>query len=204
MSHRLSRGLAHRITGHLYRWTALGTTQVDVIDQEGKVCLETALSPHRLVCWLCGVWCPSLGFTSMFGHLELLVGNSFVGGRRWSKPAHQQHCSPLRYLESLHVLSLLGPVPRDSHACISYHPRHAANVCLGSVQSRTNVRLGVTSQQLLLQVQLRIRFTLRHTYSHGGNVGNHCADHAAALGALGFVSSKNVVTRWVALLLLHD
>ena len=88
-------------------------------------------------------------------------------------------------------LSLLGLVPRGSHARIFQRARHAADVCLGSVQSRTNVRLKLTSQ-LPLQVQLRSRLTLRHIHSHGGNVGNERADHAAALGAPSLVSSHNV------------
>ena len=99
-------------------------------------------------------------------------------------------------VESLHFLSLVDPVLRGSHACVFFDSRHAADVCCGSVQPRTNVRFASTRQQLLLHVQLRIRPTLRHIYSHGGNVGNECADHAEALGALGFVSSRNVNTRW--------
>ena len=48
--------------------------------------------------------------------------------------------------------------------------KHATGVCLGTVQSQTNVCLGMTSQKLLLQVQLLTRITLRHIKSHGGNV----------------------------------
>ena len=70
-------------------------------------------------------------------------------------------------IESLHFLSLLGSVPRASHACISYDPRHAANVCLGSVQSRTNVRLGVTCQKLLLQVHASVSHCATHTAMEG-------------------------------------
>ena len=81
---------------------------------------------------------------------------------------------------SLHSLCLLEPVPRGSHACIFCASWHAANVCLGSVLTRTIVRLGLTSQQLLLQAQLRIRLTLCHIYSHGGE-GNECADLAATI-----------------------
>ena len=37
---------------------------------------------------------------------------------------------------------------------------------------------------------------MQHVYGHTGNLGNECADHAAALGALGLVSSHNFSTRW--------
>ena len=45
----------------------------------------------------------------------------------------------------------------------------------GSVESRTNVCLALTSQQLMLQVQLHIFPTLRHFNSHGEDVGYECA-----------------------------
>ena len=65
------------------------------------------------------------------------------------------------------------------------------------IQTRTNVPLGWTGQQLLLQAQLRLRITVQHVYGHGQNVGNECLDHAAALGALGRISNQNINTRWV-------
>ena len=69
-----------------------------------------------------------------------------------------------------------------------YDSKLAANICMGMILSRTNVPFGMTSQRLLLQVQLRLRLTLQHFHSHGQNVGNESADHAAALGS--FVSSR--------------
>ena len=69
-------------------------------------------------------------------------------------------------------------------------------MCLGSVQSRTSVRLGLTSQQLVLQAHFRIRLTLCHIERHGGTLGSECTDHAATLGVLVFVSSHNVNSRW--------
>ena len=65
------------------------------------------------------------------------------------------------------------------------------------IQTRTNVPLGWTGQQLLLQAQLRLRITVQHVYGHGQNVENECLDHAAALGALGRISNQNINTRWV-------
>ena len=87
-----------------------------------------------------------------------------------------------------------GPVPRDSRGCIFFGSQHAADVCFGSVQRRTNVWLAGTSQQIILQAQLRTSHTLRHVCCHGGNVGNGCADDAAALGALEIVSNHTMAT----------
>ena len=61
---------------------------------------------------------------------------------------------------------------RPRLARIFYDSKHAANVCMGTIQSRTNEPLGGTSQQLLLQTQLRMRITMQHIYSHGQNVGD--------------------------------
>ena len=38
---------------------------------------------------------------------------------------------------------------------------------------------------------------MQHIYSHAEKFGNECADHAAALGAFGLVSNRNLSTRWV-------
>ena len=56
--------------------------------------------------------------------------------------------------------------------------------------------MAVTSQQLLLQTRLRVSRISRHICSHGGHVAKECVDHAAALGALGHVSSHTVNARW--------
>ena len=62
--------------------------------------------------------------------------------------------------EALQFLMPLGLFPRDSRACIFSDSQYAADVCLGSVQPRCNVRLAGIGQQLLLQMQLRISGTL--------------------------------------------
>ena len=92
-------------------------------------------------------------------------------------------------IEALSFLGLRGLVARDAKSRIVYDSKHDAGVCLGTDQART--------QQLMLKVQHRLRLTMQHVYGHTGNLGNECADHAAALGALGFVSSRNLSTRWV-------
>ena len=95
-------------------------------------------------------------------------------------------------IEALSFLRPAGPVARGSQACIFFHSKRAANI-----QTRTNVPLGLTSQQLLLQAQLRLRIAMQHVYRHGQKRGYECADHAAALGALGLISNQNIDTRWV-------
>ena len=85
---------------------------------------------------------------------------------------------------------------RDATSCIFYGSKHAGGICLGTIQARTHVQLALACQQSLLKVQHRLRFTMQHVCGHTGNLGNECADHAAALGALGLVSSHNFSTRW--------
>ena len=99
----------------------------------------------------------------------------------------------------IEALSFLGPhVPdaRDSCSCVFYHSKHAAGICLGTIQARTHVQLALSFQQSLLKVQHKLRFTMQHVYGHAENLGNECADHAAALGAFGLVSNHNLSTRW--------
>ena len=92
----------------------------------------------------------------------------------------------------IEALSFLGPhglVARDACSCVFYDSKHAAGVCLGTIHARMHVQLGLSWQQLLLNVQRRQRFTMQHVHSHAENLGNECADHAAALGAFGLVST---------------
>ena len=77
----------------------------------------------------------------------------------------------------------------------SLNLEHAANVRFGSVESRTSVRLALTSQQLLLQVQSRVRLALHYIIQPW----RECR-HAAALGALGLVSSHKCQYTFVAFL----
>ena len=98
------------------------------------------------------------------------------------------------------ALSFPGPrgvFARDAKSCIYFDSKHAAGVCLGTVQARTHVQLALACQQLMLSVQLRLRLTMQHVYGHTGNLGDECADHAAPLGSLGLVSNHNLATRWV-------
>ena len=90
-----------------------------------------------------------------------------------------------------------GPVARDGQSCIYCDSKHAAGVCLGTIQARTHVQLALACQQSMICAQHRLRLTMQHVYGHGGNLVNACADHAAALGTFGLTSSRNVVSRWI-------
>ena len=80
--------------------------------------------------------------------------------------------------------------------CIYCDSKHAAGVCLGTVQAPSHVQLALDCQRSTLYAQHRLRLTMQHVYGHAGNLGNECADHAAALGSLGFISNHNNTARW--------
>ena len=100
-------------------------------------------------------------------------------------------------IEALSFLGPRGPVARDVESCIYYDSKHAAGVCLGTIQARTHVQLALACQRSMQCAEHRLRLTMQHVYGHTGNLGNECADHAAALGSLGLISSHNVATRWI-------
>ena len=89
-------------------------------------------------------------------------------------------------IEAPSFLEPHSPVARDANSCIFNDSKHAAGICLGTIQARTHVQLALACQQSLLKVQHRLRLTMQHVCGHTGNLGNECADHAAALGALWF------------------
>ena len=104
---------------------------------------------------------------------------------------------PSGIIEALSFLGPAGPVARGSQARFFYDSKHAAHVCMGTMQTRTDVPLALTSQQVLLPAHLRLRIAIEHVYSHGQNVSTACADHAAVLGAYGLISNQNINSRWV-------
>ena len=90
------------------------------------------------------------------------------------------------------ALSILGPhglVARDANSL--FESKHATGVRLGTVQARTHVQLALACQPAVLKVQHRLRFTM---HGQTENLGFECPDHAAALGALGHVSSDHLST----------
>ena len=120
----------------------------------------------------------------MFGPVITTEAHLAYAGARDSIPTALLNSS---FIEALSFLGPSGPVSRDSQACIFYDSRHAASTCLGTVQSRANVTLGLTCQRLLLKNQLRLRFTMQHINSHPQNLGNEFAEIAPALGTFGLV-----------------
>ena len=49
-------------------------------------------------------------------------------------------------IEALSFLGPRGPVARDMDSCIYYDSKHAAGVCLGTIQARTHVELAVSGR----------------------------------------------------------
>ena len=72
-------------------------------------------------------------------------------------------------IETLSFLGLRGPVARDANSCVYHDSKHAAGVCLGTIQARTHVQLALACQQSMLSVQHRLRLTMKHVYGHTGN-----------------------------------
>ena len=65
-------------------------------------------------------------------------------------------------IEALSFLGPCGPVARDANSCIHYDSKHAAGVCLGTIQARTHVQLALVCQQSMLKVQHKLRLTMQH------------------------------------------
>ena len=100
-------------------------------------------------------------------------------------------------IEALSFLGSRGPVAREANSCIYYDSKHAAGVCLGTIQARTHVQLALACQQSMLKVQHRLRLTEQHVHGHTGTWVMNVLIVPAALGALGLVSNHNLATRWV-------
>ena len=100
-------------------------------------------------------------------------------------------------VKALSFLGAHGPVAGDEQSCIYYDSLHGGGVCWGTIQARTHVQLALACQRCMISAQRKFRLTMERVYGHSGNLGNQCADHAAALGALGFTSNQNVVTRCI-------
>ena len=59
--------------------------------------------------------------------------------------------------------SFLGPcgrIARDANLYIYQDSKHAADVCLGTIQARTHVKLALARQQLMLCAQHRLRLAM--------------------------------------------
>ena len=130
----------------------------------------------------------------MFGPVITTEAHPAVSGAR----THSNNTAEVSaMIEALSFLGPHGPVVRDANSCTYYDSKHAAGVCLGTIQARTQVQRALACQQSMLCVQHKLRSTMQHVYGHTGNLGNECAGDAAALGTLGLVSNHNLATRWV-------
>ena len=75
-------------------------------------------------------------------------------------------------VESLSFHGPRGPVAREPNSGIYHDPKHAAGVCLGTIQARTHVQLTLACQRWTLCAQHKLRLTMQHVYGHTGNLGN--------------------------------
>ena len=78
----------------------------------------------------------------MFGPVITTEAHLAYAGAR----LHTNNTELSSIIEAVTFLAPIGPVARDSQAWIFHDSKHAANMCLGMIQSRTNVPLGLTSQ----------------------------------------------------------
>ena len=137
---------------------------------------------------------------SRHGRIDIMFGPvitteahlAFSGARNHSNNTAEMSAM----LEALCFLGPHGPVARNANSCIYDHSKQAAGNWLGTMRAHTHVQLALACQQSILKVQQRLLLTTLHVYGHTGNLGNERADHAAALGALGLLSSHNFSTRW--------
>ena len=67
-----------------------------------------------------------------------LISLSLVPG------AHSNNTAEMTtMIEALSFLGPHGPVARDEQSCIYYDSKHAAGVCLGTIQAGTHVQLAL-------------------------------------------------------------
>ena len=105
----------------------------------------------------------------MFGPVVTTEAHlAFAGARVHSNNTAERSAM----VEALFFLGPHGPVVLDANSCIFCDSKHAAGICLGTIQARTHVQLALACQQSLLKVQHRLRFTMQHVYRRTGNLGN--------------------------------
>ena len=81
-------------------------------------------------------------------------------------------------IEALSFLVIHGPYARDANLCFYYDSKHAAGLCLGTIQARTHVQLALAWQRSTLHVQHMLRLDMQNTCAAiQGIWENECADH---------------------------
>ena len=73
-------------------------------------------------------------------------------------------------IEALSFRGPRGPFARVMDSCNYYNSKHAAGVCLGTIQARTHVQLALACQQSMICAQHRLRLTMQHVYGLVMNV----------------------------------
>ena len=98
----------------------------------------------------------------MFGPVVATEAHLAFSGAR----AHSNNTAEMTaMIEALSFLGPHGPVARDEQSCIYYDSKHAAGVCLGTIQARTHVQLALACQQSMICAQHRLRLTVQHVRS---------------------------------------
>ena len=54
--------------------------------------------------------------------------------------------------------------PGMSNRVSMYDSKHAAGVCLGTIQARTHVQLALACQRSMILAQRKLRLTVQHVY----------------------------------------
>ena len=94
----------------------------------------------------------------MFGPVTTEAHLPFSGAT-----AHSNNTAEMTaMIEALSFLAPHGPVAPDEESCIFYDYKHAAGVCLGTIQARTHVQLAIACQRSMICAQHRLRLTRQH------------------------------------------
>ena len=129
----------------------------------------------------------------MFGPILTTEAHLAFSGAR----THSNNTAEMTAMvEALSFFGPCGSVARDANSCIYKDSKHAAGVCLGTIQARTHVQLALACERSMLCTQHRLRLTMQHVYGQTGDLGNECTDHATVRGSHGLISSHNIATRW--------
>ena len=129
----------------------------------------------------------------MFGPVVTTEAHLVFSGAR----THSNNTAEMTaMIEALSFFGPFGPVAWDVELCFYVDSKHAAGVCLGTIQARTHVQLALACQRSMICAQHSLRVTMQHVYGRTWNLCDECADQAAALGSLGLIFSHNVTTRW--------
>ena len=91
---------------------------------------------------------------SPHGRIDVMLGLvitteahlAFSGARTHSNNTAEMKAT----IDALSFLGPRGPVARDENSCIYYDSKHAAGVCLGTIQARTHVQLALACQKSML------------------------------------------------------